>query len=573
MEQEYNRNPNKKKTLPSMIKSLKKLNKKGKTYCQNAGCNKVTNEDYNYCSETCHLASNKNDGEDDLYLSEPTWSSKRSENNTYMDFYASSSPSASRDNYSYTSQSPLYSKTLYSNTQPISKLDSPRKELIEDYPIWYNSSMDTMQKSRKTDYDDDLYSFPSKASDGEIACPTCTYYVRSNQTVCDLCGSYIKKDTPKDNRIKYDDDDLYGDLPVRSHSPADDLYGTYIKKDTAKDNRSKYYDDDDLYGDLPVRSHSPAEYTKQERQQLPTPPPQTTDDSKQIPCSVCMYMNHPLMVNCEKCDEVLLNHYPEESLEDGLILAQIAAEEYEETLIEFKVLCSMCSFLNAGHAAQCEMCYAPISDRPVNEDTEMVQCTHCTYMNNSSILNCELCNEELPGAAEKKRQYEEFYNARTRMTILNPKDNEYVKVQQRFLRGIPNARIQAIIRMNMPRRLVDAHERYKQATKMTVNEMFHGTIVACNAERYYKDNNTEVNFCTVNCGLCGISQNGNLRNVSKHGGRMWFARHSSISLGYCGAVPIKAMFSVEIVANNNQDIIIVDKEEATLVKHLILYQV
>lgn len=46
---------------------------------------------------------------------------------------------------------------------------------------------------------------------------------------------------------------------------------------------------------------------------------------------------------------------------------------------------------------------------------------------------------------------------------------------------------------------------------------------------------------------------------------MWFARNSSVSLGYCGNVAIKAMFSVDIIHQAQQDIIIVDKEAVIII--------
>ncbi|CAG8435145.1 2354_t:CDS:2 [Diversispora eburnea] len=277
----------------------------------------------------------------------------------------------------------------------------------------------------------------------------------------------------------------------------------------------------------------------------------------QIQCPICFYLNHNLMNKCEIC-------YSELNPVDDNDFSWIA--DIEES---FKVECPTCSYSNNPNAAQCEMCYSPIDEKEFKDLTESVQCPTCTFINNSSLITCEICNVELPGGAELKRIYIELYTNTTRMMILNKDDPDYIAISQRFLVGLPRARINAILRLQMPKKLVDAHEQYKQQTGFPTHQMFHGTNVRCNPERYYGQPGWE--YCKDNCGLCGISQYGNLCRVSKHGGRMWFARHSSVSLGYCGNVAIKAMFSVDIVSQTAQNIIIVDKEAVIilLLLHLV----
>jgi hypothetical protein len=75
----------------------------------------------------------------------------------------------------------------------------------------------------------------------------------------------------------------------------------------------------------------------------------------------------------------------------------------------------------------------------------------------------------------------------------------------------------------MPERLVNAHEAYKKqiAGNNPVGNytyrMFHGTHVACDATRYYGPAGWK--YCAAaDCGLCGISQNGNSCGRSKYGG-------------------------------------------------------
>ncbi|CAG8597283.1 17446_t:CDS:2 [Rhizophagus irregularis] len=185
--------------------------------------------------------------------------------------------------------------------------------------------------------------------------------------------------------------------------------------------------------------------------------------------------------------------------------------------------------------------------------------------------------------------------AKTQLKVLPLHDNEFIQIQRYFLKGLPHARIHTIIKLQMPTKLVEAHEQYKKTllnnpsygSNMTTNNlissmksnnnldkhtntMFHGTKISCNPQRFINGNS---NFCLFSCGMCGIIQNGNQGKYSRFNGRMWFANNSAISLGYCGlstsrtmfnCTPfssknsLMAMFVVDVVSLQTSDIIIVD---------------
>jgi len=213
----------------------------------------------------------------------------------------------------------------------------------------------------------------------------------------------------------------------------------------------------------------------------------------------------------------------------------------------------------------------------------MIQCPACTYMNHSSMPQCEMCQVVLPGnnLQQQQQQYQQIVDNIpgdvTKLFQLPIDDHDYMTTQQFFKTGLPNAKILAIFRMVMPKRLVDAHNTYKNqiagnnpAANVT-HRMFHGTHVSCDAKRYYGAPGWK--HCAANdCGLCGISQNGNSCAKSKYGGRMWFANNSATSLGYCRTDPIKAMFILDIISATGGPIIIVDREAATFVKFLVIFQ-
>jgi len=252
-----------------------------------------------------------------------------------------------------------------------------------------------------------------------------------------------------------------------------------------------------------------------------------------------------------------------------------------------KRACTACSFYNDVDRIQCEMCYSPIeAARRIiyNLDPDKIQCPTCTFMNHKSMAQCEMCRNPLPGKnlQQQQQEYQQIVDNMpgpvTKMFQLPVDDHDYMTTQQTFKAGIPNARILAIFRMIMPARIINAHEAYKKQiagnnpVANVTHRMFHGTHVSCDAKRYYGPPGWK-HCAAIDCGLCGISQNGNSCAKSKYGGRMWFANNSQTSLGYCRTDPIKAMFIQEIISATGGAVIIVDKEAATLVKFLIIFQV
>ncbi|CAG8554779.1 15125_t:CDS:2 [Funneliformis mosseae] len=188
--------------------------------------------------------------------------------------------------------------------------------------------------------------------------------------------------------------------------------------------------------------------------------------------------------------------------------------------------------------------------------------------------------------------------SKTKLKVLSEGDAEYNQIRDYFFIGLPHANIHSIIQLQMPTKLINAHAQYKHTSLLnhlsTTQEdnldkftyrMFHGTKISCNPKRLINGHNS---YCMFNCGMCGIIQNGNQRKYSRFNGRMWFANNSAISLGYCNLSTSRtffnctpfaskssllAMFVVDVVSYNSSDIIIVDKDEATLPRYLILFEI
>ncbi|CAG8517115.1 3988_t:CDS:2 [Ambispora leptoticha] len=165
----------------------------------------------------------------------------------------------------------------------------------------------------------------------------------------------------------------------------------------------------------------------------------------------------------------------------------------------------------------------------------------------------------------------------TKMTILYPNQIDYEKAYKRFNQNLPNSTIKAIFRLQMPKLMVDKHLALKNEMARTAgsadritHRMFHGTKTSCDPLRLITSLTPS---CTSNCGVCGILREGNRGAHSRQGGgRMWFAKNSSVSLGYCDGKPVKTMFMVDVLSQTTGDILIVSKDEETLPRFLLLFQ-
>nr|CAG8583039.1 12486_t:CDS:2 [Entrophospora candida]CAG8592021.1 12781_t:CDS:2 [Entrophospora candida] len=493
---------------------IRKRSNKDNLICQRPGCNnicKIENNgiEVNYCSSSCQ-AKNYSSVDNNSMTNEipqilqpiSTYNTAKMNNNNNSGG-GSSSSSNSINNQLFRTNSYLNSyqahppppvpsllKSIFS--KPPSPTASPLKRPplpSSDIPLWLSAPAERSLTERDSIYGDFIYdpiSIPSNNAikddddDLEISCPSCTFFIRPNKTVCEMCGTIVSK-----------------------------------KKEEKKTATAT------------------------------SPPP--------LPSSVVIGRNATLSGSIE-------------------------------------LQCGSCSFINDPNSGQCEMCFLPLinknknrfehlfANKSPNNNNDKIQCLHCTYLNNSSSLTCEMCHNELVGGGESSRSINK--SKKTIVIPLKMNDHDYMVTQQHFRVGLPAAKILTILRLQMPSRLVEAHEKYKKQIAKNGNrnlesvthKMFHGTRVCCNVVRY--GGLAVWDFCKANCGVCGIATNGNSRKFSKHQGRMWFANSSAISLGYCSNDPIKAIFIVDVISlvGPQANVIIVDKEEATLVKFLVLFQ-
>ncbi|CAG8597978.1 17999_t:CDS:2 [Rhizophagus irregularis] len=169
---------------------------------------------------------------------------------------------------------------------------------------------------------------------------------------------------------------------------------------------------------------------------------------------------------------------------------------------------------------------------------------------------------------------------RTKLKTLSPKDEEYIEIKKLFQAGLPNKNILGIIRLQMPTRLIKAHEQFKRelaqnnitSESQICHRMFHGTKTAFICKPQHFINNKCALFCKIGCGVCGIVQEGNKTKYSRYNQRMWFANNSATSLSYCSSNNVKAMFVVDVVSTSPNSILIIEKDEATIPRYLIVFQ-
>ncbi|CAG8546499.1 15065_t:CDS:2 [Funneliformis mosseae] len=179
--------------------------------------------------------------------------------------------------------------------------------------------------------------------------------------------------------------------------------------------------------------------------------------------------------------------------------------------------------------------------------------------------------------------WEEIHTLTTsKLTLLSENDPDYDRVKTRFDSTIHNnAEIKFILRLQMSKMITDKFLEHKQLIaenhakdgNMLVHRMFHGTYYACSTENLWNDDRK---FCAESCGMCGIIQKGMLKEVSRQNPRkLWFAKNARISLEYCryGNENLFTMFVVDVVNAQEAEILVIDNNEATLPRFLIIFKV
>ncbi|KAG9306405.1 hypothetical protein G9A89_018288 [Geosiphon pyriformis] len=139
---------------------------------------------------------------------------------------------------------------------------------------------------------------------------------------------------------------------------------------------------------------------------------------------------------------------------------------------------------------------------------------------------------------------------------LDPKESEYIIVQKKFKQTLPSIQIYGILKLQMPKYLVERHETYKRETVGSLHQMFHGTSLLCDPQKILR----QQELCSnSSCGTCGIVRYGNLLSKLRPNSPdsyLWFAEHASISLDYCKgpslrkSSDLKAMFLTDVLVLN-----------------------
>ncbi|CAG8600342.1 8270_t:CDS:2, partial [Racocetra persica] len=187
---------------------------------------------------------------------------------------------------------------------------------------------------------------------------------------------------------------------------------------------------------------------------------------------------------------------------------------------------------------------------------------------------------ETDSPKKSKKKEKNLNIERTIITELKAEDEDYEKVKTMFQVGLPKNNILGIFQLQMPTKLLNNHEAYKNqiansaktSKDRVTHKMFHGTKHpdSCDPQRFI--NNRKAKFCKSGCGFCGIAQEGNQSKFSNYNGKMWFANNSITSLGYCGTPSVKTMFVIDVIAEQYQGILIVSNNAATIPRYLIVFK-
>ncbi|KAG9294350.1 hypothetical protein G9A89_001855 [Geosiphon pyriformis] len=167
----------------------------------------------------------------------------------------------------------------------------------------------------------------------------------------------------------------------------------------------------------------------------------------------------------------------------------------------------------------------------------------------------------------------------TKLTFVGKSDSDYHRIAEPFRSNGQKFKIKRILRLQMPADITRAHFEYREFKEIintnintkesSVHEMYHGTRLACDARKII----TKGELCNLpSCGVCGIAKEGNKTSLSRHGNKMWFSSDPNISRGYCDqSSRYFGMFVVDVISSDKATIKIVDKNEATLPRFLIIF--
>jgi len=253
-----------------------------------------------------------------------------------------------------------------------------------------------------------------------------------------------------------------------------------------------------------------------------------------------------------------------------------------------------CAFEVLNNPPATPRCKNPVCSRQRYTDPSGIQYDYCGKNCARQHLNPKAINCSRPNCQkrvytdpqDKKKTYSYCSSVcywlecstltQTKSTLLNKNDLDYIWAHQRFISMLPNVKIKGIIRLQMPKKLVDAHQKLKKklATQGSLSfnavthKMYHGTKTLCDPLQYMKQLSPN---CGAGCGLCGIVSRGNDTACSRNNNNMWFANNPSVSYGYCNN-PIKVIFMVDVLSIISQPILIVDKNALTLPRFLIIFQ-
>ncbi|RHZ82750.1 hypothetical protein Glove_103g208 [Diversispora epigaea] len=177
----------------------------------------------------------------------------------------------------------------------------------------------------------------------------------------------------------------------------------------------------------------------------------------------------------------------------------------------------------------------------------------------------------------------------TKITLVSKMDFDYIRIFDNFMKEFPNIKIQGILRLQMPKKIGEAHLKLRKKKKI-VHQMYHGTYANCDLKKLIKYQKPQCKLpirstggCNLFgrgvgrggrgvCGVCGIIREGNSTKYSNYSGQMWFARQPSISIQYTSG-EYKAIFCVDVVTGETAcNYEIIDSNAASLARFLVIFK-
>ena len=446
-----------------MLKSLRKFKSKKDNTCARTGCNnqikRGNGTEFNYCSSSCqrsHYAPGSSEFYDEISESPPYTFTSSNQWGVWTPDQDDAPPAYTSINNTkdelFNSLDDVQVTPLWETDDgPSSNTSNSRSSRsssrpVDDFPVWLGSSADPLwtpssssNKNSSRNYSPPFTPRSSSPSDEEeINCPTCTFFIRPNKTVCEMCGTSITRPEPKrsykssskpkatistyrDLYEEDEDEEEEEEEEERERDELDDILNPFADPQprSSTDNyrnssssksksRSSFSSSSNDYEDSPYfqsRSQSSRNQSSRNRTsnlyQTPTPP------RDELWIESDEFLVEPVPTRKPQRQKPPPKPYTTPSFLREASRGDSRRNMQRPPTPPLKdkntTTCSACNFDNHSSMTHCEICYTQLNKTPerdnrrntifnrIEETKPTRACPVCSFDNDADRTQCEMC--------------------------------------------------------------------------------------------------------------------------------------------------------------------------------------